>query len=75
MHRRLLTGLLLLGTLSAAPLADAPIAAATEQRDTAAIHKLLVTGADVNVPQVDVTRRSTSALFSSVSWRMCSEVS
>ena len=53
MHRRWITGLLLLGTF---PLpAASPVADAIEHRDTAAIRKLLATGANVNATQVDGT--------------------
>lgn len=52
MHRRWITGLLLLGTT---PLAAAFLPDAIEHRDTAAIRKLLATGADVNAAQADGT--------------------
>lgn len=75
MHWRSITGLLLLGTtllpttllpaapLADAPLADAPLAHATEQRDTAAIRKLLATHANVNAAQADGTTALHWATF------------
>lgn len=63
MHWRPLTGLFLLGTLPAAELPNAPLATATEHRDTAARNKLLATGADVNAAQVDGTTALHWAVF------------
>lgn len=60
---RALTGLILLGTGLAAAAVNVALPDAMERRDTTAVRKLLVPGADVNAAQVDGTTALHWAAF------------